>query len=122
MADDLEHEQQLQADAEAFHADEAAEKLSSAELLRAFEDDKLGADAVRINGQIERGHGSKFRDLTEQDQAHHAALEKLVDAEQKLVDATTAHQLAEEAYEAAVAAVEAFENPVAAESEAPADA
>lgn len=116
MAEDLDHEQQLQADAE----DRAAQS-NAAELLRAFEDDKLGEDAVRINGQIERGHGSKFRDLSEEDQAKYGAIEKLVAAEQALADATTAHRAAEEAYEAAIAAVDAFDTP-APELEAPADA
>lgn len=69
--------------------------------LRTFEDDKLGPDAVRINGQIERGYGSKFRDLSPEDQAHYAALERLVEAEQKLADARAALAVAESAFETA---------------------
>lgn len=98
---------------------EPDEKTAASDLLRAFEDEKLGPDAVRINGKIERGHGSKFRGLSEEDQAKYAALEKLVEAEQKLADATTAHRQAEEAYEAAIDAVDAFDKP---EPEASADA
>lgn len=107
MADDLEHENHIQADAEDFHAVETAEepKLSAEQRLRAFEDDKLGPDAVRINGQIERGYGSKFRDLSEEDRNQHGKLEKLVEVEQKLTDARAALAVAENAYADAEAAV-----------------
>lgn len=89
----------------------AFEPDTAAGRLRAFEDEKLGPDAVRINDKIERGHGSKFRELSKEDQAQYAALERLIEAEQKLADAETSHRIAEENYEAALAAVDKFDSP-----------
>lgn len=97
--------------------DMPAETTSAADRLRAFEDEKIGPDVVRINGQIERGSGSPFQSLSDEDKATYAALERLIVAEQKLSDANAALAVAENEYAEAEAAVDAFDNP-----EAPADA
>jgi hypothetical protein len=74
-------------------------ELSPAEArLRAFEDEKLGENAVRINGKIERGFGSKFRELPEADQEQYAKLERLIEAERKVDDARAALAVAEAEY------------------------
>ena len=51
--------------------------------LRAFEDRVFGADYPRINDQIERGVGSRFSNLDDNQKAYHAALEALITAEQE---------------------------------------
>ncbi len=53
--------------------------------LRAFEDRVLGEDVVRIDGKVERGIGSKFSLMDDVKKAEHAALERLIEAEQKMV-------------------------------------
>lgn len=65
--------------------------------LREFEDHLFGEDCVRIAGRIERGYGSKFKEMTAPQSAHYAALEKLVAAEQRLEDSRTAQADAETA-------------------------
>jgi hypothetical protein len=70
--------------------------------LRNFEDDVLGEDAVRISGQIEKGHGSHFKTkMTHEQRVQHGALEKLVEAEQKVADTSAALAKAEAEHEAA---------------------
>lgn len=81
---------------------EPAARPTAKERLRAFEDEILGEKAVRISGHIERGSGSHFQTkMTDEQRAHHAALERLVEAEQKLADASAALATAEAAHRAA---------------------
>lgn len=68
----------------------------TSERLRAFEDEKLGKDAPRIHGKVEQGHGSLFQRLSAEDRAHHAALERLVEAEKKVAEARAALDAAED--------------------------
>ncbi len=68
---------------------------TSADRMRAFEDEVFGKRAVRINGAIERGVGSPYAAMTDERKAQYAALEALVAAEQKLNDATAAVGAAE---------------------------
>ena len=82
------------------------EKTTAVMRLREFEDKHFGKSAVRINGRIERGYGSQFKQMPAELQAEYAALEKLVEAEQKLEDATTAVFTAKVARDAAEADVE----------------
>lgn len=81
--------------------------------LRAFEDEMLGAEATRINGEIEKGHGSHFKVMmTEAQRHHHAALEHLVAAEGKLAHASAHLAQAEADHEKAKADVAASESHV----------
>lgn len=75
--------------------------------LRAFEDEHFGPDCVRIEGQVERGSGSPFSQMSDDDKATYAALERLVVAEQKVADARAALAVAEEEYAAAESAADA---------------
>lgn len=78
--------------------------------LRAFEDDAIGEDAVRISDQIERGSGSLYQTvLTPEQRAQHAALEKLVEAEQRVADTSAALATAQIAHDQAVKYVETCE-------------
>lgn len=88
-------------------APEPADDASAAARLQAFEDEHLGVDAVRINGQIERGVGSPFAKMSDAERAQHTALENLVAAEAKLADAHGALMKADADCEAAAAAVDA---------------
>lgn len=84
-------------------------ELTAKQKLRAFEDDVLGPDVVRISGEIEKGHGSNFKkNLTEEQRQHHARLEHLVVAEEKLAHASAALASAEAEHEKAKAHVEEF--------------
>lgn len=74
--------------------------------LRDFEDAKLGDDAVRIEGKIEKGHGSKFSNLSHAEKAEHAALEKVVEAERHLSEATAKLGVAQAHHAEAKAAVD----------------
>lgn len=56
------------------------ETVSAADLLRAFEDEKLGPDAPRWDGKVERGHGSLWARMSDEDKARHAELEAAADA------------------------------------------
>lgn len=69
--------------------------------LRAFEDDVFGEKVGRINGDIERGIGSPYAAMTPHQQAHYAALEKLVAAEKGMADASATLAAAEAAHAAA---------------------
>jgi len=100
---------------EAVHTDAPAETLTAAERIREFEDRELGEDAVRINGRVERGFGSKFMTLSNEKHAHYLKLEKLAEAEQVLADAKANLVNAENAYNDALAAVDAPEAPHAGE-------
>lgn len=81
-------------------ADEATVETAKAK-LRAFEDETFGADAPRINGEVERGIGSPYARMTAAQKAHHAALEHLVKAEQAMADASAALAAAQAKHEAA---------------------
>lgn len=81
-------------------------EVPAAERVRAFEDEHLGKDAVRIGGRIERGSGSPFAAMSDEKKRQYAALEKLVAAEQKLADAHAALIQAEADHEAALATAE----------------
>jgi hypothetical protein len=87
----------------------ASSPLPAAERVRAFEDEHLGKDVVRINGRIERGSGSPYQDpkvMTPELRRQHAALEKLTETEQKLADANTALLQAQADHDTALAAAE----------------
>jgi len=91
-------------------APESDAEYNAATRLRAFEDEHLGEDAVRINEQIERGHGSAYARLSPAKHKQYEALEKLVATEQKLADAHTALMQADVDHEAAMAELAAAEN------------
>lgn len=82
------------------------EHTPAAARLRSFEDEHFGEDAVRIDGKIERGVGSPYADLSDEDRRKYEAIERLIVAEQKLADAHTALIQADADYEAAEAAVD----------------
>lgn len=83
----------------------ADEPKSAAVRLRAYEDEVLGHDAVRIGDELERGHGSAYAKMSDEQRAKYEALERLVVAEQRLADAHAALIAADADYEAAEAAV-----------------
>lgn len=79
-----------------------ADRLPARLRLRQFEDHHLGKDTPRIGGRIEKGHGSIFNrhrsvggKLSDEGRAEHAALERLVEAEEELQKATAALAAAE---------------------------
>lgn len=72
------------------------EDLPAGRRLRAFEDEHLGPDVSRINGSIERGHGSRFQRMHDDEKAEHAALERLMEAEKELQTATAELSIAQE--------------------------
>lgn len=86
------------------------EPTSAVDRLRAFEDEHFGKDAVRINGRVERGSGSRYQALPEPKRRHYQALEKLVEADEKLVAAHAALMTADAAHEAAMEDVARAEN------------
>lgn len=94
------------APAEAPQVADPPRELPAADRVRAFEDEHLGKEAVRIGGRIERGYGSPFAAMSDEKKRQYAALEKLVAAEQKLADAHAALIQAEADHEAALAAAE----------------
>lgn len=91
-------------------------ETDAAARMRAFEDQHLGADAPRIDGQIERGTGSAYSQLSPVRHRHYEALERLVASEQKLADAHAALIQADVDHDEAMAAADAAE----AEPDAPA--
>lgn len=62
-------------------------EMTAAQMLREFEDRILGESASRINGQIERGHGSKYQKMEPEQRQHHDALMRLVAAEDRMTTA-----------------------------------
>lgn len=82
-----------------------ADAPTAAEQLRAYEDEVLGADTPRINGQIERGIGSHYSRLTPDQHKRHHALEHLVSTEEHLDHARGALAAAEVAHKDALDAV-----------------
>jgi hypothetical protein len=84
----------------------ASEPASAAQRLRAFEDEHLGPDAVRINGHVERGSGSPFHALPPEKRAQYHAIEKTASTEQKLAEAREKLAIAESEHAAAIAAAD----------------
>jgi hypothetical protein len=82
------------------------EPTSAVDRLRAFEDEKLGKDTPRQNGAIERGVGSHFSRMSDEDKAMHAKIEKLIETEGKLSAAHTALLTADAEHDAALKAVD----------------
>jgi len=85
------------------------ERADAATRLRAFEDEHLGKDAVRLHGRVERGSGSRFQNpqvMTLELRRQHAALEKLIESEQHLADAHAKLLQAEASHEALLAEAE----------------
>jgi len=82
-----------------------ADQTASAR-MRAFEDAHFGKDAVRINGLIERGHGSAFTALDPAAKNQYAAIERFRDAEIALGVAEGDLSIAQAAHATATAAVE----------------
>ena len=80
---------------------------TAAARLRAFEDEHLGKDAVRLAGdRVERGSGSLYQRMTPEQRKAHAALEKTAETEQKLADARAALAIAENEHNLALKAAD----------------
>lgn len=88
-------------------------EFSAAERLRLFEDEHLGKDTPRFNGQVEKGHGSLFQRLSPEHRKAHAAIEKTVETEHKLNDARGKLAQAEADHAAACKAAETAEAGIA---------
>jgi hypothetical protein len=80
---------------------------TAAKRLRAFEDKHFGKRAVRLNGRIERGYGSPFKEMTPERQAEYASIESLVEAEQNLDAANAVLSKAKSDYDIAETNVKA---------------
>lgn len=78
-----------------------APKEGAAERLAAFEDKIFGKAVPRINGKVERGHGSPFAMLKPPQREIHAALEALIMTESGLAATRNSLLKAEEAHVAA---------------------
>lgn len=61
-------------------AEPAPEPISPHDRLRAFEDKHIGVHTTRIDGKIQKGHGSTYQSLVSGHKVHHAALEALIAA------------------------------------------
>lgn len=90
-------------------ADAEVTEMPAHERLRRFEDAVLGKNVPRVNGHIERGHGSGFANMQQEHRAHHDALVELVAAEKAHTDAGAAETAAHARLEAAIKRVEATE-------------
>lgn len=88
----------------------ASEPASAAQRLREFEDEHLGPDAPRVDGKIERGHGSLFSRMTDAHKARHTKLEHLHQAEGDLAQAASKLSEAQAAHAQAVAALDESKN------------
>lgn len=95
----------LEKAAELEHEPEVEVEKTAAQMLRAFEDEHLGKNVPRISGHIEKGHGAKFHGMDDKRKAHHGALVKLVEAEEKLAEAAAAHSKAKAMHAEAAEAV-----------------
>ena len=73
----------------------------ASERFAELEEKLFAGRAARVDGKIERGHGSLFRRLPEDEQRRYLALEAEVAAEAKVALARTALTLAENALAAA---------------------
>jgi len=101
--------QQAMTDRKPASAAKPEDQTGAAARMQAFEDEHLGKDAVRINGQIERGIGSPFAKLSDAHRAQHVALENLVAAEAALIAANAALSKADADCQMAAKVVEAAE-------------
>lgn len=106
------------------HAAEASETVDifaasepAAQRIRAFEDEHLGPDVVRINGEVEKGHGSLFKTLSPDKHRVYAALQRLHVAEAGLTAAESNLAVAQSDHAAATADVEAAAQATAVRSE-----
>lgn len=86
-------------------AEAKAEEVPAHEQLRAFEDRHFGKDVPRYDGKVERGHGSRYQRLDASARAEHAALERLVEAEEYVQKATRELFVAQERHAAAKVSV-----------------
>ena len=77
--------------------------------LRAFEDQHLGEDAVRIDDQVERGIGSAYHKLSDARKRHYEAIEALIPAEDAVADARAKLAVAEANLAEAAAAADRAE-------------
>jgi hypothetical protein len=84
---------------------EPAGDVAAATRLREFEDKQFGRKEPRIAGEVQRGYGSKHRDMPQDAKTHHAALERAVVAEKTLADARAKLAEAEAGMEVAEARV-----------------
>lgn len=82
-------------------------EVSAEARQRAFEDEYFGEDEVRIDGQVQRGHGSFFARMPQDVKVHYHALEQAVTAEKEVAAAHAALAAAEQKAETAEARVEA---------------
>lgn len=95
------------AEAEIEPRSEPVPEASAAERLRAFEDEHLGKDAVRLHGgRVERGSGSLYQKMAPELRKVHELLEKAVGTEATLIQARAAVSVAEGEHAAALAAVD----------------
>lgn len=90
------------------HSGGRASAKSAAERFEALEEKLFGGRAARVDGKIERGHGSLFRRLPEDEQRRYLAMEAEVEAEKVVAAAQTALTLAEAALATAIARCEAL--------------
>lgn len=88
------------------------EPASAADRQRAFEDEFIGKSEPRIDGKVQRGHGSKHSLLPQDVRTHHHALEQAVEAEKKLGEAQAGLSKAEAELETAESRVEATHKAV----------
>lgn len=86
--------------------------VTAKDKLRAFEDKIFGKDAPRINGELEHGVGSPWANMTPAQKRHHHALERMVEAEQKVAEASAALAHAEADHDVAVKSAEAAASAV----------
>jgi len=107
--EEIQAEEAARLEAQEHEQAEQPEPMGATERLRAFEDEHLGKDAVRLHGRVERGSGSRYQNpkiMTPELRRQHAALEHLVESEKHLAEAHTKLLQAEESHEAALAAAE----------------
>lgn len=107
MSDDTDHPlADLTASERAIDPPMPEPETPAADRLRAFEDERLGPDAPRFAGQLERGVGSLYSRMSDAAKAHHGKLEKLMATEAKLAEAHAALLKADDDHAAALKAVE----------------
>lgn len=85
---------------------ESADPMTAADRLSAFEDEHFGK-RMHVDDKIERGSGSHYQMAAPEIRKQHAALEKLVLAEQTLADASAKQLQAQADYAAAEKACDA---------------
>ena len=77
--------------------------------MRAFEDEHLGEDVPRIEGQVERGVGSTYHKLSDARKRHYEAIEAMIVAEDAVADARAKLAVAESNLAEAAAAADRAE-------------